>query len=379
MLRGGDRRACFRHALAREALYADVPWARRRTLHRALAEALERAGAPQRRGRRALARRARARARPRRAAARGVRVRGRARLPRRGADAGRQALELWPAPARTPRRRADVLERYARCCQLAGELAEAARAWRELVALRTAGGDERAVAQAQRGLAAALELAGRPRRGAAARAAAADAFAATGAPAEAAVERLAIANQRRLSPRHGEAIALARTARADADARRPARPAAPRARASRAWRSAKHGDYARRARDGPQRPRARARARPHRRRRRALPAPERDALRVGRLPPAEAALDTALELCRASPDAGTEVACVTCMAYVLRERGAWARAARAEPRADRAGPRRVRRRGHARRRSTPTRAGTAPPGACSRPRSPPPRACATTT
>ena len=33
-----------------------------------------------------------------------------------------------------------------------------------------------------------------------------------------------------------------------------------------------------------------------------------------------------MALCRASPDAGTEVACVTCMAYVLRERGSWARA-----------------------------------------------------
>ncbi len=42
---------------------------------------------------------------------------------------------------------------------------------------------------------------------------------------------------------------------------------------------------------------------------------------------AEAALGTALELCRASPDAGTQLACETCMAYVLRERGAWAPAA----------------------------------------------------
>ena len=42
---------------------------------------------------------------------------------------------------------------------------------------------------------------------------------------------------------------------------------------------------------------------------------------------AEEALDTALQLCRASPDAGMEVACVTCMVYVLRERGDWSRAA----------------------------------------------------
>ena len=42
---------------------------------------------------------------------------------------------------------------------------------------------------------------------------------------------------------------------------------------------------------------------------------------------AEEALDTALDLCRASGDAGMELACVTCMAYVLRERGEWSRAA----------------------------------------------------
>ena len=36
-----DGKAAFRHALAREALYRDVPWLRRRTLHRELAEGLE--------------------------------------------------------------------------------------------------------------------------------------------------------------------------------------------------------------------------------------------------------------------------------------------------------------------------------------------------
>jgi DNA-binding NarL/FixJ family response regulator len=42
---------------------------------------------------------------------------------------------------------------------------------------------------------------------------------------------------------------------------------------------------------------------------------------------AEEALDTALDLCRTDGDAGTEVACVTCLVYVLRERGDWSRAA----------------------------------------------------
>jgi DNA-binding NarL/FixJ family response regulator len=41
---------------------------------------------------------------------------------------------------------------------------------------------------------------------------------------------------------------------------------------------------------------------------------------------AEEALDTALGLCRTDGDTGTEVACITCLVYVLRERGEWSRA-----------------------------------------------------
>src|SRR3954452_2100339 len=37
----GPGRAAFRHALAQEALYAEVPWMRRRDVHRRLAEAIE--------------------------------------------------------------------------------------------------------------------------------------------------------------------------------------------------------------------------------------------------------------------------------------------------------------------------------------------------
>jgi DNA-binding CsgD family transcriptional regulator len=38
---------------------------------------------------------------------------------------------------------------------------------------------------------------------------------------------------------------------------------------------------------------------------------------------AQETLETALDLCRASDEPGTEVACVTCMVYVLRECGEW--------------------------------------------------------
>jgi DNA-binding CsgD family transcriptional regulator len=41
---------------------------------------------------------------------------------------------------------------------------------------------------------------------------------------------------------------------------------------------------------------------------------------------AEEAFDTALDLCRTGDAQSTEVACVTCLVYVLRERGEWSRA-----------------------------------------------------
>ena len=60
----------FRHALARDAIYEDVPWPRRRALHRRLAEALDARGGPGVEVGLALAGRARGPAGARRAAAR---------------------------------------------------------------------------------------------------------------------------------------------------------------------------------------------------------------------------------------------------------------------------------------------------------------------
>ena len=109
---------------------------------------------------------------------------------RDAARAGRQALELWP-DGDDEERRIEALESYAGSAELAGELADAAAAWRELCALRA----ERPRrwptrrAAARRGL---RPDAATARRALAARRAAADAYAAAGRPAEAAVERLAI-------------------------------------------------------------------------------------------------------------------------------------------------------------------------------------------
>ena len=314
----------FRHALAREALYADVPWMRRRRLHRGLAEALDAAGAQSREvARHWLGAREGERARE---ALLGAAADSEAvHAYRDAAEAGRQALDLWPERG-DDERRVGALERYARCSQLAGELAEAARAWRELAALRGDAGDDRALADARRSLAAVQELRGDREAAFAARRAAAEAYARTGLPGEAAVELLAMANQRRLAARHADAIELAGAARAAAESagRLDLRI---RALGLEGLATAKCGDYERgleTVRGG------------------LALAVEHDLTAVAAelyqrlsvtlydsadLRSAEEALDTALQLCRAVPDAGTEVACVTCMAYVLRERGEWGRAA----------------------------------------------------
>ena len=113
----------------------------------------------ERRGRRALARRARRAAGARRAAARGARARG-ACTPTATPPAprGRRSISGPTARARTTASR--VLDRYARCAELAGELSEAARALREAAAARRAEGLGAALAAAERRLAALYELQG---------------------------------------------------------------------------------------------------------------------------------------------------------------------------------------------------------------------------
>ena len=314
----------FRHGLTQEALYADVPWMRRRALHRALAEALEAAGAPSREvAKHWLGARASAQAREAllRAAAQSEGVHAH----RDAAAADRQALDLWPERG-DEERRGETLERYARCSRLAGELAEAARAWRELAALHGAAGDELALARALRELAAVSELKGDREGAFTARRSASAAYVANGRPAEAAVELLAMANQRRLAARHGEAIELAQAARAQAEAagRLDVRI---RAVGLEGMATAKHGDYERgleTVRGGL------ALALEHDLTVVAAELYQRLSVTLyesGDYRRAEDALDTALQLCRLSPDGGVEAACVTCMVYVLRERGDWARAA----------------------------------------------------
>ncbi len=127
------------------------------------------------------------------------------------ARAARRALELWPDGEREGERIA-LLERYARSAELAGDLTEALRAWREAVAARRGQGVGRALADAQRHLAAIYELRGDRERALAARRVTADSFAINGLPGEAAAERLVVAGYLQSAGKHGEAVALARAA-----------------------------------------------------------------------------------------------------------------------------------------------------------------------
>jgi DNA-binding CsgD family transcriptional regulator len=320
----GSGRATFQHSLIREALYSDVPWMRRRALHRQLAEALERAGAPSRE----IAAQwvgARDDERARTALLKAAQESEGLHAYRDAAAAGRQALELWPEST-DGEGRTEALERYGRCCELSGELAEAARAWRELSTIRRALGDARLTADANRRLAAVQELRGDREAAFAARRAAADTYAENGCPAEAAVELLAMGNQLRIMAKHTEAIELARRAREEADTatRLDLRL---RALGIEGMATAKEGSYD----EGVEIVR-RALAEALEHDLTAIAAELYQRLSVALYDSADYrraqdALDTALALCEASGDDSIEVACVSCMVYVLRERGEWGRAA----------------------------------------------------
>lgn len=198
--------AAFRHALVREALYAEIPWTRRRVHHRQLAERLERAGAPpQVVAEHWLAAREAERARPKLLAA--AEAFCAVHAYRDASRLGRRALELWPEGEDEPGRLV-ALERLGLCMQLSGELAEAARVWEEVVDARQAGGGSKALGEAERRLATVYELADASERAVAARIRSAEAFAACGLTAEAVTERLTAASHLQAAGRLRAALDL---------------------------------------------------------------------------------------------------------------------------------------------------------------------------
>lgn len=199
--------AMFRHPLLRDAIYEDVPWLQCRALHRQLAEALEQRG-----GRHAEIAAHRLAARDTEGALDAlVLAAGEAADVYAYRDAtrfGREALAMWPEGERRAERLA-VLERHARVAELTGDLAEAARAQREVVAARRSETAGRALADAERRLAGIYELQGDRERAIAARRVASDAYAANGLPADAATERLNAARALEAIGAYTEAAALA--------------------------------------------------------------------------------------------------------------------------------------------------------------------------
>ncbi|HWM11187.1 MAG TPA: AAA family ATPase [Solirubrobacteraceae bacterium] len=325
VVEAGPGRGAFRHALAREAFYADVPWLQRRALHRRLAEALEAADA----GSHEVATHwlgARDETRARDALVCAAEESRSVHAYRDAAAAARQALDLWPAEDE-PHRRTAMLDCYAACAELSGDLAEAARALRELCTIQEASGMDTAYANAQRRLAAVYDLQGNRAAALAARRSASDTYEVAGLLAEAAVERLAIGNYLRGGTSYGAAIETAQAAGRDAE-RADRLDLHARALGLEGVARAKRGDYA--AGLGLV-TRGLSLALEHD----LTPVAAELYQRLGVVlydsadyRRAEEMLQNALALCEVSGSAETEVACVTCLVYVLRECGEWPEALR---------------------------------------------------
>jgi DNA-binding CsgD family transcriptional regulator len=203
--------AAFRHALAREAVYGEVPWSRRRALHRALAARLESRGAPPA----AVAEHwlaARELERARSAFVGAAEQFCGVHAYRDALRAARRALELWPEDDRHAR--LDLLDRLGACAELAGDFPEATRAWRELA--DGCGADQRRLAAVQRRLARIHELQCHWDAAFAARSAAAEAFGVCGEGGEAASERLAAAVNLQAAGRLSPALELIAAAKRQA-------------------------------------------------------------------------------------------------------------------------------------------------------------------
>jgi DNA-binding CsgD family transcriptional regulator len=317
-------RAAFRNPLARDAIYEDVPWLRRRSLHRELALAIEAQGGS---GTDVAAHWLAAGESTRAIDALLIAADEFASVHayRDANRASRRALELWPEGERGVERIA-VLERHSRYAELSGELAEAARAQREVVAVRRSESAGRALADAERGLATIYELQGDRDRALAARRVAAEAYAANGLPGEAAAERLIAAGYMQSRGGHTEAVELARQAGQEA-ARAERHDLRARAFGVEGVATVKGGAYEEglaTIRNG------------------LSLALDRELTLVaaevyqrlgtaheiaGDYGGARDALATAVDFCETGGGEGMEYTCLSCMAYVLRELGEWDRAA----------------------------------------------------
>ena len=207
--------AAFRHALAREAVYGELSWSRRRSLHRAIAELLEAREAHV--GQIAehwLAARELDRARP--ALVTAAEDYCTVHAYRDSLQAARRALEIWPDGADEAARLA-MLERLGECAGLSGDLAQAVKAWREVAESRRSAGNSLALARIQSRLAGVFERECQWDAAFAARDEAASAFNSAGEPGDAAAERLAAAVHLQAAGKLAPALELISAAKEEAD------------------------------------------------------------------------------------------------------------------------------------------------------------------
>lgn len=208
--------AAFKTALAREAIYAAIPWTRRRALHRRAAETLEAAGASieqaaehwQAAGEQDRARNA------------WLDAAGRSRRLHAHSDSVQQlrrALDLWPVEHRSAERLA-VLDQLGDSAQLARRFADALRAWREVADSASTGGNHLAAARATRKIATLYELNCDWARALDARQDAAAAFAQGASHAEAAVDLHAAGVRLRYACQYSAALEILDRAAAAAEA-----------------------------------------------------------------------------------------------------------------------------------------------------------------
>lgn len=188
-----DGRAAFRNELIREAVLSSIPWSRRRRLHRRFADYLQsRNATPERLAEHWLAAGDTARARDSLIAA--AEFSCNLHAYRDAAQATHRALEIWPE-GEDEDRRLKALERLGQCAKVSGQLQDAARTFREIVASPVVRQDTPRLAEAYRGLATVYGLQNAWKPYFESRQKAAEAFEAAGMPGEAATEWLGAATR----------------------------------------------------------------------------------------------------------------------------------------------------------------------------------------
>ncbi len=211
-----EGKAAFRHALTREAIYADIPWTRRRRIHRELASTLAGAdAAPALIAAHLLAAKDYGPASHALVAA--AQRYWSVHAYRDAARALRAALDHWPPDADDEDRIA-AIDQLARCAERCSEYTEAVSLLRELAEEQHRTGDVLGLAGTHRRLALVHELRGQWESALAERELAAANFCAAGLPAEAAIDRLAIATHLRAAASYSAALVTLNAASADAEA-----------------------------------------------------------------------------------------------------------------------------------------------------------------